>query len=178
MDDPLGTLLIRIAAQDRAAFRALYMQSAPKLLGVLIRMLGQRADAEDALQEVFTKVWLRAAKFDPDRGSAQGWLVTLARNYAIDRIRARPPRSEGDDARPEIADNGLRADRRLEAKGEARRISDCFGTLEADRSAAVRGAYLEGLSYDDLALRFGVPLNTMRTWLRRGLLALRECMEK
>ena len=114
MDDPLGPLLLRIAAQDRAVFRAIYRQSAPKLLGILIRMLGQRADAEDALQEVFTKVWLRAAKFDPDRGPAQGWLVTLAHNHAIDLIRARPPRNEGDDALPEIADTGLRADQRLE----------------------------------------------------------------
>ncbi len=178
MDDPLGPLLIRVAAQDRAAFRALYAQSSSKLLGVLIRMLGQRADAEDALQEVFTRVWLRAAKFDPDRGAAMGWLVTLARNHAIDRLRARPPIADGDDALTEIADTTMRADQRLVAKADARRISECFDRLEADRSAAVKGAYLDGLSYDDLAARFNVPLNTMRTWLRRGLISLRECMEK
>lgn len=178
MDDPAAPLLIRVAAQDRAAFRALYAQTASKLLGVLIRMLGQRADAEDALQEVFTRVWLRAATFDPDRGSAMGWLVTLARNHAIDRLRARPPQPAGEEALEFVADTAPRADQRLIAKAEARRIAECFDTLEADRSAAVKGAYLEGLSYDDLAARFNVPLNTMRTWLRRGLISLRECMEK
>ena len=178
MDDSIGPLLIRIAAQDRLAFRDLYTQVSSKLLGVLIRMLGQRAEAEDALQEVFTRVWLRAAKFDPDRGSGIGWLVTMARNHAIDRLRARPPRSDGDDALPDLPDTALRADQRLIAMGEARRIQDCFATLDPERSAAVKGAYLDGLSYDDLALRFNVPLNTMRTWLRRGLIALRECMEK
>lgn len=178
MDDPVGPLLIRIAAQDRAAFADLYARTSAKLLGVLIRMLGQRADAEDALQEVFTRVWLRAAKFDPDRGSAMGWLVTMARNHAIDRIRARPPLTDGDDAMADIPDTTLRADQRLVAKGEARRIQDCFDGLDPDRSSAVKGAYLDGLSYDDLAARFDVPLNTMRTWLRRGLISLRECMEK
>ena len=178
MEDPIGPLLLRIAAQDRAAFSDLYTQVSSKLLGVLIRMLGQRAEAEDALQEVFTKVWLRAGKYDPDRGSAAAWLTTMARNHAIDRLRARPPRSDGDDALPDIPDTSLRADERLIAMGEARRITDCFATLEPDRSAAVKGAYLDGLSYDDLARRFDVPLNTMRTWLRRGLLSLRECMEK
>ncbi len=178
MEDPAARLLIRIAAQDRAAFRDLYALTSSKLLGVLIRMLGQRADAEDALQEVFTRVWLRAAKYDPDRGSALGWLVTLSRNLAIDRLRARPPVAEGDEALTQIVDTALRADQRLVAKGEARRIQDCFDTLDSDRSLAVKGAYLDGLSYEDLALRFNVPLNTMRTWLRRGLISLRECMDQ
>ncbi len=178
MDDPLRPLLLRVAAQDRAAFRALYGACASKLLGILIRMLGQRADAEDALQEVFTRVWLRAAKFDPDRGAAEAWLVTIARNLAIDRLRARPPLADGDDGLAVIADTAPRADQRLEAQGQARQIKDCLDQLDPDRSAAVKSAYLDGVSYDDLARRFDVPLNTMRTWLRRGLISLRECMEK
>jgi RNA polymerase sigma-70 factor (ECF subfamily) len=178
MDDTLRPLLLRIAAQDRAAFRLLYAQSAPKLLGVLIRMLGQRADAEDALQEVFTRVWLRANRFDPERGAAEAWLVTLTRNLAIDRLRARAPASDGDDGLAAIADSAPRAEQKLEAQGQARRIRDCFDQLDPDRSAAVKSAYLDGDSYDDLARRFAVPLNTMRTWLRRGLISLRECMEK
>lgn len=178
MEDPLRPLLLRIAAQDRAAFRSLYAECSSKLLGILIRMLGQRADAEDALQEVFTRVWLRAAKFDPDRGAAEAWLVTMARNLAIDRLRARAPLAAGDDGLALIADSAPGADQRLEAQGQARQIKKCLDQLDPDRSAAVKSAYLDGVSYDDLARRFDVNLNTMRTWLRRGLISLRECMDK
>lgn len=178
MEDPLRPLLLRIAAQDRAAFRSLYAECSSKLLGILIRMLGQRADAEDALQEVFTRVWLRAAKFDPDRGAAEAWLVTMARNLAIDRLRARAPLAAGDDGLALIADSAPGADQRLEAQGQARQIKNCLDQLDPDRSAAVKSAYLDGVSYDDLARRFDVNLNTMRTWLRRGLISLRECMDK
>jgi RNA polymerase sigma-70 factor (ECF subfamily) len=159
-DDPLSDLLLRVAAQDRAAFASLYSAASAKLMGVLLRILGERAEAEDALQEVFTRVWLRANRYDPEKGRAMTWLIALARNHAIDRLRARP-----------------HAETRLIAAGEARRMSDCFATLEPDRAQAVRGAYLAGLSYTELALRHDVPLNTMRTWLRRSLLKLRECLD-
>jgi RNA polymerase sigma-70 factor, ECF subfamily len=171
-------LLERIAQQDRAAFRALYTEAGPKLMGVLTRMLGTRAEAEDALQEVFTRVWLRAGRFDPSRGAGMTWLVALSRNHAIDRLRSRKP-EQGEDGEAElIADSTPRAETRLIAKGEARRVSECFDTLEPARAEAVRGAYLDGLSYDALALRHDVPLNTMRTWLRRSLLKLKECLEQ
>lgn len=171
-------LLGRIAAQDRAAFRSLYHEAGPKLMGVLVRILGTRSEAEDALQEVFTRVWLRAGRFDPSRGAGMTWLVALSRNHAIDRLRARKPEQNDDDAAALIADTAPRAEVRLIAKGEARRVSECFDTLEPARADAVRGAYLDGLSYDALALRHNIPLNTMRTWLRRSLLKLRECLEQ
>lgn len=176
-DDPISDLLMSVAREDRAAFRALYSQAGPKLMGVLIRILKDRSEAEDALQELFTRVWLKARAFDPARGSGLSWLIALARNLAIDRIRARQPLMDDDSALDVVADAAPRAETRLMAKGEARRIGECFDTLEPDRAQAVRGAYLDGLSYQDLADRFAVPLNTMRTWLRRSLLRLRECME-
>lgn len=177
--DPIADFLTRIAAQDRAAFRALYAASSAKLMGVLLRILGNRTEAEDALQEVFTRVWLRAGRFDPERGRGMTWLITLARNHAIDRLRARPAASaEGDpELLDHIPDRGPSAEGRLIAADEAGRVADCFATLEPDRAVAVRGAYLDGLSYHDLAARHGVPLNTMRTWLRRSLLKLRECLD-
>lgn len=176
MAEDTSLLLLRVAAQDKAAFRALYSACAPKLMGVLIRMLGTRAEAEDALQEVFTRVWLKAGRFDATRGSGLGWLVALARNHAIDRIRARAD-TVSDEVLETVADSTPRAESLLQAQGEARRIGDCFATLEVDRAQAIKGAYLDGLSYQDLAARHDVPLNTMRTWLRRGLIRLRECME-
>ncbi|WGV17169.1 sigma-70 family RNA polymerase sigma factor [Fuscovulum ytuae] len=179
-EDPVADLISRVAAQDRAAFRLLYSQCAAKLMGVLLRILGNRAEAEEALQEVFTRVWLRAGRFDATKGRGMTWLIAIARNHAIDRLRARPTallRDEAEDAVDRLRDSAPTAETRMIAQGEAGRIADCFATLEADRAAAVRGAYLEGLSYQDLADRYAVPLNTMRTWLRRSLLKLRECLD-
>ena len=176
-DDPIAPLLTLIAAQDRAAFRAIYTAASAKLMGVLLRILGNRAEAEDALQEVFTKVWLRANRFDPDKGRGMTWLIAIARNLAIDRLRSRHDTVDDEDAMAAVADTTPRAETRLIALGEARRINECFATLEPDRAEALRGAYLTGLSYLDLAARHNVPLNTMRTWLRRSLARLKECME-
>ena len=176
MDDPVADLLIRCAAQDRTAFRALYAATSAKLMGVLLRMLQDRHEAEEALQEVYTRIWLRAQRFDPARGRGMTWVIAVARHLAIDRLRARPIATEEADYE-HIPDSTPRAESRLVALGDARRIVDYFGTLEPARAAALRGAYLDGLSYADLANRHSVPLNTMRTWLRRGLMALRDCMD-
>ena len=179
-DDPVAPLLVRVAGGDRYAFRALYSMTSPKLMGVLLRMLGTRAEAEDALQEVYTRVWLRAGRFDPAVGRGMSWLIAIARNLAIDRLRARPAQArtgeEGDEA-DALPDTRPGAEASLIARGEAQRVVDCMGQLEPDRAAAVRGAYLLGQSYQDLAARHNVPLNTMRTWLRRSLLRLKECLE-
>lgn len=176
MDDPVAALIAKCAAQDRAAFRALYRDTSAKLMGVLLRMLKERAEAEDALQEVYTRVWLRAGRYDPAKGRGMTWLIAVTRNLAIDRLRARPE-ARSDDGLDRVQDNAPRAETRLVAQGEARRMADCFATLDPDRAEAVRGAYLNGLSYADLAARHAVPLNTMRTWLRRSLLKLKECLE-
>lgn len=182
-DDPLAPLLHRIAGGDRDAFRTLYRDVAPKLAGVLTRILGNRAEVEDAVQEVFVKIWQRASQFSPDRGSAMGWLIAVARHHALDRLRARPERQglravEGaEDPLAMVADTAPGVESGLIAQGEARRILDCLDSLPPDRASALRGAYLQGLSYQELATRHGLPLNTLRTWLRRGLLQLRECME-
>ncbi len=179
MDDPVADLILRCAARDRGAFRQLYRDTSAKLMGVLFRILGHRTEAEDALQEVYTRVWLKAARLDRARGRGMSWLIALTRNLAIDRLRARPAEAQADEGAVEaLASTEPRAESRLVAMGEAQRVADCFATLEPDRAQAVQGAYLGGLSYDQLARQFGVPLNTMRTWLRRSLLKLRECLDR
>lgn len=145
-------------------------------MGVLLRILKEPSEAEDALQELYTRVWLRAGRYDPSKGRGMTWLIAIARNLAIDLLRARPLASSGDGL-DTVQDSTPRAETRLIAMGEARRVAECFDRLEPDRAAAVRGAYLTGLSYVDLAARHSVPLNTMRTWLRRSLLKLKECLE-
>lgn len=177
-DDPVAYLLAKVAAQERQAFRDLYSNTSSKLFGVLIRILNNRAEAEDALQEVFTRVWLRAGRFDPEKGRGMTWLITVARNHAIDRLRSRvEPTTAAEDEAEALVDSRPGAEAGLIAKGQARRIVDCMAALEPDRALAVQGAYLRGQSYADLSSRFDVPLNTMRTWLRRSLLQLKECLE-
>ncbi|TMV85934.1 sigma-70 family RNA polymerase sigma factor [Thioclava sp. BHET1] len=177
--DPIANHLNAVATGDRAAFAALYKAASAKLFGVCIRILGNRAEAEEALQDVFTRVWTNAHRYDAARARAMTWLIAIARNHCIDRLRARReetlPSAETDPF-AQIPDPTPGAEARAIAHGEARRISECFETLEPARAEAVRGAYLDGLSYADLSLRHSVPLNTMRTWLRRGLLQLKECL--
>ena len=175
--DVISDLLVSVAREDRAAFRELYSVAGSKLMGVLLRILRDRTEAEDALQDLFTRVWLKARAYDPARGSGLSWMAAMARNLAIDRLRARAPSTDDDSALEFVADTSPRAEAQLIAKGEARRIGECFDTLEPDRARAVRGAYLDGHSYQDLAVIHEVPINTMRTWLRRSLIRLRECME-
>lgn len=176
-DDALNNLVLRMAATDRAAFAAFYSAAAPKLFGLLIRILGTKTEAEDAMQEVFTRIWLRAAQFDPAKGGAMAWAITIARNHAIDLIRARKKGHIGDDeAIATLADPAPRAETRLMAQGELSRINQCLARLDPAVETALRGAYLDGKSYSDLAIAANVPLNTLRTWLRRGLISLKDCM--
>ena len=179
IDDPVAEMLSKVASQDRAAFRDLYSSTSSKLFGVLLRILTNRAEAEDALQEVFTRVWLRAGRFDPEKGRAMTWLISVTRNHAIDRLRTKVEATTAtEDEADSLIDTKPSAEAGLIAQGQARRIVECMSALEPDRARAVQGAYLGGLSYTDLSERFNVPLNTMRTWLRRSLLQLKECMEK
>ncbi|MGB3313670.1 MAG: sigma-70 family RNA polymerase sigma factor [Albidovulum sp.] len=177
-DDPISDLIEGVARADRAAFRTLYSQASAKLLGVCLRILKDRSEAEDAVQEVFTRVWLNARRYEAAKGRGMTWLIAVARNHAIDRLRARPaPAVTADDEAVAISDPAPGPEARVVARGEARRIADCFETLEPARADAVRGAYLNGLSYEDLSRHHDVPLNTMRSWLRRGLQKLKECLE-
>ena len=102
--------------------------------------------------------------------------MAVARNHALDTLRARRPVSDDIDVALEIADLGPNPEQAAVDSGERSRIDTCLAELEADKADAVRGAYLDGFSYDELAARHNVPLNTMRTWLRRSLLKLRECL--
>lgn len=176
-NDPIADLIAEVAEADRDAFRVLYSSAAGKLLGVTFRILQDRTEAEDAVQEVFTRVWLNARRFDAAKARGMTWLIAIARNHAIDRLRARPAPADGDEAMIGLRDPSPGVERQLIAKGEARRIGDCFDRLEPAKAEAIRGAYLNGQSYEELSVRHDVPLNTMRSWLRRGLLKLKECLE-
>ncbi|MCU0912504.1 MAG: sigma-70 family RNA polymerase sigma factor [Rhodobacteraceae bacterium] len=174
--DDIEAWIARAALGDRAAFEALYAATSAKLYGLLIRILKDEAEAEDVLQDVYVKIWHNAGRYAANGMSPMTWLITIARNAGIDRLRARPRPLAAESA--EAPDPAPGPEAAAIAAGEARRIAACLAELEPDRAAAVRGAYLDGLSYEALARRHGVPLNTMRTWLRRSLLRLRECLSR
>lgn len=172
----LEDLLIRCALRDQQAFADLYDRTSAKLFGITLRVLKNRSTAEDAVQEAYMKIWTHADRFRPGPQSPMTWLITIARNTAIDRLRA-----SGRDQATDVLDLTLASkapgpERQAVAASDAARLLACFDTLPQDRAEAVRAVYLHGASYADLAERFGHPLNTIRTWLRRGLIALRECM--
>ena len=175
-EDDLEGLLARCGLGDRQAFARLYAAAGGKLYGVALRILGNRSDAEEAVQEAFVKIWHGAGRFQAGRGSALGWLVSIARNQAIDALRARKAPARDISEMLDLADQGPTPEASALGSDDRRRIEGCLGTLPRDRAAAVTAAYVEGWSYEELARRFNVPLNTMRTWLRRALISLRECL--
>ena len=172
----ISDLIARCALRDRRAFRDLYARTSAKLYGVTLRILKDRSEADEALQEVYVKIWQRADRYVPGGYSPISWLVAVARNHSLDVLRARKPRSEDIDLALDVADAGPDPEQAEAARGERSRIDNCLGQLDAEKADAVRGAYLDGFSYEELAARHDVPLNTMRTWLRRSLLNLRECL--
>ena len=171
-------LILAMARGDRDAFLSLYDATGAKLFGICLRVLNDRAEAEDVLQEVFLKIWRNADRYRVNGLSPMTWLITVARNSAIDRLRARKARGETVDLAAELPDRGPTPEAAAIASSERARIVGCLGALQPDRAGAVRGAYLEGLSYQELATLYGVPLNTMRTWLRRSLQTLKECLSQ
>ncbi|QFU09259.1 ECF RNA polymerase sigma factor SigK [Rhodobacteraceae bacterium THAF1] len=172
----IEAMIGRIAEGDRDAFLSLYDATSAKLFGVCLRVLRDKAEAEDTLQDAYVKVWKNADRYQANGLSPMTWLITIARNTSIDRVRSRKPAGEGTEALERLSDSEPGPEAQVIAASEAQAIARCLGELETDRAEAVRGAYLDGQTYQDLAARFDVPLNTMRTWLRRSLLKLRECM--
>ena len=173
----ISELISRISLRDRAAFDALYTSTSAKLFGVCLRVLGNRTEAEDALQDIYVKIWNKADRFAVADTSPISWLVAIARNHCIDIVRARKGIAADLDEAVDVAEPSANPEQSAIATGEARRLDDCLNQLDSARAAAVRGAYLNGDSYEVLAQRHKVPLNTMRTWLRRSLMKLKECLE-
>ncbi len=128
------------------------------------------------MQEAYVKIWHSAGRFRADRGSALGWMVSIARNQSIDHLRARRAPARDVSEMFDLADPGPTPEAEALSTDDRRRIARCMEDLPQDRARAVQAAYVEGWTYDELARHFDVPLNTMRTWLRRALISLRECL--
>lgn len=168
-----------VASGDKLALRLVFDRTSAKLMGICLRILKDRGEAEDVLQEIFVSIWAGAGKFDPARASPITWLATIARNRAIDRLRSRRAQSETApvEAALELADDRQDAFAAVAEREEGARVHHCLSTLEGRTQQLIRTAFFNGLSYSDLAARAGVPLGTVKSLIRRGLQRLRKCLE-
>ncbi len=172
----LTEALRRTAAGDRGALQEVYRLTSAKLFGVCLRISRDREAAEDILQDVYLKVWNRAGRFDAERSSPITWLCVIARNTAIDWQRRSGPGTLAEAFASEIADASANAPELIEAGQERARIFDCLDKLETRQSRAIRAAFFDGLTYVQLAEHMKVPLGTMKSWVRRGLMQLKGCL--
>lgn len=173
----VSELVLRVARHDRVAFTELYHATAPKLLGTILRILQHRGWAEDVLQDVYISIWQKAGQFDPAKASPITWLVSIARNRAIDRLRSQPAGSRAAEGELEqVVSPEPDGPSSLEARQANEQLNHCLEQLEKEHRDMVRLAYLNGWSRDDLAAHFERPANTVKTWLRRALQQLKGCL--
>lgn len=175
----LAATLIATGSEDRVAFRELYRLTSAKLFGICLRICGDRSAAEDVLHDVYLIIWRRAGAWEPGRASPITWLATVARNRAIDWRRAQGVRRTHpiEDA-PDIADPAPDAEALLVAQSEGHRLVDCLEELDDRPRRAIRTAFFDGVTYAEIAARDGVPPGTAKSWIRRGLARLKECLDR
>lgn len=173
--EALNVLLLSCATGNRLAFEAMYHATSARLFGICLHYSGNRAEAEEVLQEVYIMAWLKAPRFDPQLASAMTWLATIARNKAIDRRRAHRPHAPLETI-PELPTQDDSIPDSLEREQQGSQLDRCLETLEEAQQRYIRVAFFEGCSYAELAERHGIALGTMKSWIRRGLLRLRLCL--
>ena len=186
----LASLMSRSALGDRAAFARLYDLTSGHLFAVVLRIQRDRALAEDLLQEVYVNVWRSVGSFDAAQSQPMTWLTSIARNKAIDSLRraqAQPVmqsvhRENDDDDRPDLdltlADESPGPADLLSQAGDARRLDTCMKGLTAPQRQSVALAFFDGLSHAEIAVHLQQPLGTVKSWVRRALLSLKECLER
>jgi RNA polymerase sigma-70 factor, ECF subfamily len=177
--DALALLLAETAAGRESAFARLYELTAGRLFAIARSIVGGRGDvAEDVLQDSFVRVWRWAHRYDPDKGSAYGWLVRIVRNRALTAREALHRREDGHD---ELKGDTLAtahfdpADQAIQSE-DARRVNACLANLPANHRRALTLAYFEGLTHSELAQRLDVQLGTAKSWVRRGLAQMNRCL--
>jgi len=168
--------LARTARGDLAAFKVVYAATSVKLYGIIVRILGRPDLADEVLQEVYVRVWQRAGDFNPAASSPITWLATIARNRALDEARRNTMRSLDDS--PELlqvpSDDDPSANQ--EENEQLRRLYACLEKLEPERKEIVLLAYEHGMTREEIANRLQRPVATVKTWLRRSLAQLKDCL--
>lgn len=175
-------LVLGIARRESDAFAAFYDRHAPRVMALLCRMLGQRAEAEDALQETFWQVWRQAGRHDPARGSPVAWVVQIARSRAVDRLRrarARGRHEAGpvEDLKDRLPASGRAGDEVLLAHESEQAVRRRLGGLPPEQQEAIRLAFFDGLTHHEISDRLQTPLGTIKTRIRLGMRKLREALQ-
>lgn len=177
-DTRLDTLLVQVAAGDSAAFEELYDEISAPVYGLAVRVLRDPAQAEEIAQEVLVEIWRKAGRYDPARGGAMGWIMTLAQRRAVDRVRSEQAAAERDDRaarrEPPAAPDGV-ADLVLD-RLDRQRIRDCLDHLTVSQRQSITLAYYDGYTYRQVADRIGTPLSTVKARMRDGMIRLRDCL--
>jgi RNA polymerase sigma-70 factor, ECF subfamily len=170
-------LIAAVAKGDEDAFERLYRVTRAKLFGVVLRILRRQDLAEEVLQETYVKIWNMAGQFNPGRSSPITWMTCIARNRAIDIARKRGELSiEEEPSAMEAAAESTDPLARRDMTDELKRLLECVGRLEPDRQRLVLLAYYNGWSREQLATMFETPVDTVKTWLRRSMTDIRECL--
>jgi RNA polymerase sigma-70 factor, ECF subfamily len=172
----LAVLLGQVARGDSAAFGAVYDQVAGQVFGLARSVLRDPAQAEEVCQEVLLDVWRNAARFDASRGTAMAWLMTLAHRRAVDRVRAQQAAAAREQraARPEVSYDTVAET--VEARLDAERVRRCLGSLTDLQRESITLAYYQGRTYREVAALLSVPVGTIKTRMRDGLIRLRDCL--
>ncbi len=174
LDDMLG----RVAHGDTAAFEAVFDALSPQVLGVVRRVLRDPAQSEEVAQEVLIEVWRTATRFDPERGSASTWVLTMAHRRAIDRVRSAQAAVDREErvAHQQHMPAYDEVSEQVETRLEHEQLRRCLGTLTDLQRESVNHAYYGGYTYREVAELLDVPLGTVKTRLRDGLIRLRDCL--
>ncbi|MDD0837459.1 sigma-70 family RNA polymerase sigma factor [Curvibacter sp. HBC61] len=183
LDFDYEAALAACARGDGAALQRLYHQESPRLLGVVQRIVRNLPQAEDLVHDAFVNIWHRAGSYEPAKGSARGWIYTVARNLALNAVRdgARESLVSDDTLAALDAEASLTAWRHVEDQfawaDTAGRMGLCLERLEPVRRNCILHAYVDGLSHAEIAQRVEAPLGTVKAWIKRSLTALKECLQ-
>jgi len=174
----LDTLLGQVAQGDTAAFERLYDEVAGPVYGLAVRILRDSAQAEEIAQEVLIQVWRKAAAFDPSRGGAMTWIMTLAHRRTVDRVRSEQASAAREDqaGRREIPAPADGVAELVLDRLDRQRVRDCLGGLTGAQRESITLAYYDGYTYREVAARIGLPLGTVKSRIRDGLIRLRDCL--
>jgi RNA polymerase sigma-70 factor (ECF subfamily) len=177
-DESCDELLARVANGDRPALAALFRAEAGRLIAIARRIVRRTDLAEEVVQDAFVVVWKKASSFDPTRGAARAWMTTIVRRRALNLIRdgSRLDFHDADDLAA-IGDRAAEADRAYDALPDAEALKHCLAQLEPTRRRSIVLAYVAGFTHGEIAARLGAPVGTVKAWIRRGVIALKECLQ-